>query len=75
MYFTPCSSVSIVNFEHVIVDWDVFIYFIVFHFSVTNDFITAANFVTILRFVFPRLFHAMLYWRLVGDVNWSGKTL
>ena len=22
-YFTPCSSVSIVNFEHVIAGWDV----------------------------------------------------
>ena len=23
-YFTPCSSVSIVNFEHVIADWVVY---------------------------------------------------
>ena len=22
-YFTPCSSVSIVNFEHVIAGWDI----------------------------------------------------
>ena len=23
-YFTPCSSVSIVNFEHVIAGWDIY---------------------------------------------------
>ena len=23
-YFTPCSSVSAINFEHVIADWEIF---------------------------------------------------
>ena len=26
-YFTPCSSASIVNFEHVIAGWDTSIYY------------------------------------------------